>query len=235
MIPIPQRDFPEEFNGKSRMEYYAALFNSIEINSSFYKLPMAKTVSKWSELVPEDFKFTLKLSKTITHGKNLAFDRADVESFMHVASQIGNKKGCILVQFPPGLQNHLFKLDELISIIKELDQQGEWTIAVEFRHNSWYTENVYRLLEKYKVCLVTHDKPGSIPPVDEYESDSVYLRFHGPGGSYRGSYEDELLSEYAGYINDWERAGKTVYVYFNNTMGDALKNLMRLNEYTGLF
>lgn len=182
---------------------------------------MGVTVRKWSESVPDEFKFTLKLSKTITHVKGLAFNPSDVEAFMQVAAQVGNKKGCILVQFPPGLQNHLPKLAELLGQIKELDQQNDWTIALEFRHNSWYTENVYRLMEKYKVCLVTHDKPGSIPPVDEYESDSVYLRFHGPGGSYRGSYDHELLAEYAGYINDWESDGKTVYVYFNNTMGDA--------------
>ena len=232
-MPVPQRDFPPDFHGKSRLEFYASLFNSLEINSSFYKLPKAATVKKWNDLVPDNFKFTLKLSKSVTHVKGLEFLRADVESFMEVASQIENKKGCILLQFPPGLQKNLSKLDALFSIVKESDPCSEWTIAVEFRQKSWYTENVYRLLENYKVCLVTHDKPGSIAPVDEYESDSVYLRFHGPGGNYRGRYEDELLSEYAGYINDWEREGKTVYVYFNNTMGDAMKNLIQLNQYIG--
>lgn len=219
-----------EFLGKSRLEYYAALFNSIEINSSFYKLPMAGTVRKWSGLVPDNFKFTLKLSKTVTHVKNLDFNRTDVDDFMQVASQIGSKKGCILIQFPPGLHNNLSKLAELIAIIKESDPQNEWTLATEFRHNTWYAENVYRLLEKYNICLVTHDKPGSNPPADEYESDSIYLRFHGPGGSYRGSYEDDFLYEYAEYIKGWEKDGKTVYVYFNNTMGDALQNLILLNN-----
>lgn len=207
----------------------------MEINSSFYKLPQASTVRKWSDLVSEDFKFTLKLSKSITHVKGLEFLRADVEAFMAIASQVGNKKGCILIQFPPGLHKNLSKLDELLCIIEELDPQNQWTLATEFRHNSWYTESIYRLMEGYKTCLVTHDKPGSIPPVDEYESDAVYLRFHGPGGNYRGGYEDELLSEYAGYINDWEIEGKTVYVYFNNTMGDAIKNLLTLNEYIDYF
>ncbi len=85
------------------------------------------------------------------------------------------------------------------------------------------------------MCMVTHDIPASAPPADEYESDIVYLRFHGPGGKYRGSYEDDFLHEYAGYINDWQKEGKSVYVYFNNTMGDAIKNVMKLNEYLGNF
>ncbi len=192
---------------------------------------MGVTVSKWGESVPGKFKFTLKLSKTITHVKDLDFNPDDVKAFMQAASQIGNKKGCILIQFPPGLERQLTKLANLLAQIKSLDLPGEWTMVVEFRHSSWYAEVVYRLLESYNVCLVTHDKPGSTPPVDEYESDTIYLRFHGPGGNYRGSYEDDFLQEYARYITDWERQGKTVFVYFNNTMGDALKNLLTLNDY----
>ena len=229
VVPIAQKDYPPDFIGKSRMVYYASLFNSIEINSSFYKLPMASTVKKWSESVPEDFRFTFKLSKIITHVKHFLFNPQDVEAFMKVISNAGTKKGCVLIQFPPGLQNHVHKLEELLAVIKNNDTHGEWKVAIEFRHNTWYTEDVYRLLEKFNVCLVAHDTPGSSPPADEYESEIAYLRFHGPGGRYRGSYEDDFLYEYAGYINDWNQQGKIVYVYFNNTMGDAIKNLFTLN------
>jgi len=76
--------------------------------------------------------------------------------------------------------------------------------------------------------MVMHDLHVSAPP-DEYKSNCVYLRFHGAGGRYRGSYEADFLQEYAGYINEWKKEGKNVYIYFNNTMGDAVKNLQTLN------
>jgi len=80
---------------------------------------------------------------------------------------------------------------------------------------------------------VIQDKPPAVTPMMESELPFVYLRFHGPGGSYRGSYEDELLYEYAGYINDWISEGKTVYSYFNNTMGEAISNLFTLSDLVG--
>ncbi|MEO5984088.1 MAG: DUF72 domain-containing protein [Ferruginibacter sp.] len=234
-MPVAQKDYPPNFSGKSRMEYYASLFNSIEINSSFYKLPMASTVKRWSESVPVDFKFTFKLSKTVTHVKGLDYNPFDVIAFMQVISNADAKKGCVLIQFPPGLQNHIHKLEALLILLRSQDANHTWSFAIEFRHLTWYDENVYRLLEKFNVCMVTHDIPASAPPADEYESGIVYLRFHGPGGKYRGSYDDDFLHEYASYINHWEKEGKSVYVYFNNTMGDAIKNVMKLDEYLDYF
>src|SRR5665213_2948074 len=82
VLPLPnRRSFPPEFHDKSRLEIYASLFNSVEINSSFYKVPMASTVQKWAALVPENFKFTFKLWRDITHNKELTFDSADIGRF----------------------------------------------------------------------------------------------------------------------------------------------------------
>ena len=77
--------------------------------------------------------------------------------------------------------------------------------------------------------MVIHDMPASATPM-MVTGDFVYLRFHGPEGNYRGGYEDDFLAEYDTYIKEWQKEGKTVYVYFNNTMGDALQNVMRLKE-----
>lgn len=230
VLPVAKIDYPPEYQDKSRLTYYASLFNSIEINSSFYKMPMVATVKRWADNVPDYFKFTFKLSKIITHGKGLVFDPADVNKFMHTISYAGNKKGCLLIQFPGGTQAQVPKLEDLLVLIRNADSLAEWKLAVEFRHNSWYEEKTYRLLEKYQSVLVIHDIPASATPQDDYESDAVYLRFHGPGGKYRGSYTEDFLHEYAGYIYNWAIDGKTVYIYFNNTMGDALKNLMALND-----
>jgi uncharacterized protein YecE (DUF72 family) len=234
VLPVAKALYPQEFEGKSRLAYYSSLYNSIEINSSFYKLPMANTVRRWADDVLDGFRFTFKLSKTVTHIKSLDFNKEDIGLFINTINHAGDKKGCLLIQFPPGLQNHFSRLNELLEEVRECDPDNTWKIAIEFRHMSWYKENVYRLLEVYKASIVMHDLPASAPPADEYESDIVYLRFHGPGGKYRGSYEEDFLSEYAGYINDWKRSGKTVYVYFNNTMGDALNNLNTLKSYLPL-
>src|SRR6218665_629529 len=121
--PIPKRDFPPAFADKSRLTYYASLFNSIEINSSFYKLPIAKTLARWAEEVPKDFRFTFKLWKEITHNKNLVFSSVDVATFIERINNIGAKKGVLLVQFPPSLTNAVMpQLVDLLSSIKESDQ-----------------------------------------------------------------------------------------------------------------
>src|ERR1700742_2047581 len=93
-LPVPNKQFyPEAFKGKSRLSYYASLFNSIEINSSFYKTPIASTVRRWVQEVPEDFRFTFKLSKAVTHNKPMAFDDAVLEKFMEAIDEAGAKKG----------------------------------------------------------------------------------------------------------------------------------------------
>ncbi len=103
-LPMPKLQYPPEFRDKSRLHYYASLFNSVEVNSIFYKLPRSSTVVNWRESVPDNFRFTFKVSKTITHVKGLDFNDKDVEAFVQTVAHIGNKKGCLLVQFPPSLK-----------------------------------------------------------------------------------------------------------------------------------
>lgn len=232
LVPVPQYLFPEEHKESSRLKYYATFFNSIEINSTFYKLPMAKTLTKWIGEVPQDFTFTFKLWKEITHVKELQFKSADVEKFFEIISSANSKKGCILVQFPPSLSKFYFKPFELLlKTLQKFNEKQMWRIAVEFRNKSWYEQDVYSLLKKYKVGLVIQDIPKSVTPMISHASDFIYIRFHGPTGNYRESYPDYFLSEYSTFIKEWLEEGKTVFVYFNNTMGDAFKNLQTLNGF----
>ena len=228
---IPKRSFPSEFQDKSRLTYYASLFNSIEINSSFYKVPMASTMQKWAESVPHNFKFTFKLWKEITHTKGLGFKQEDVNHFIQIISNVDTKKGCLLVQFPPSFTiTEIHLLENLLFSIRQADSQNQWKVAVEFRHRSWYYDDIYDILIQNQAALVFQDLPASATPLIE-TADFLYIRFHGPNGGYRGSYPDEFLSEYAGYIFDWQSEGKEVFVYFNNTMGEALKNLITLKNF----
>ncbi|MCD8739245.1 DUF72 domain-containing protein [Mucilaginibacter roseus] len=229
-LPVKNKlQFPDEFKQRSRLCYYASLFNTVEVNSTFYKLPMPSTVKKWADDVPDNFRFTYKLWRQVTHNKGLEFDPADVARYFEVIKQAGDKKGCLLIQFPPSLQvNHVHRLQYLLSISK--DSGNDWNTAVEFRHKSWYTDRVYQLLENFNATLVLHDLPASASPLLEPAADFVYLRFHGPEGGYRGSYSDDYLAEYASYINEWLDDGKTVYTYFNNTVGGAVNNLITLRD-----
>lgn len=233
VLPVPNKlGFPAAYQDKSRLSYYGSLFNSLEVNSTFYKLPMGKTVAKWDTEVPTDFRLTYKLWKEITHNKNLTFKPADVERFFSVINHC-DKKGCLLVQLPPGTRfDNYRQLEVLLAEIRLQDPRMLWHIAVEFRHKSWYNNNTYQLLQKYNMTMVTHDIKASATPMIEPWVDFVYLRFHGPEGGYRGSYADEVLAEYASYINEWREDGKTVYAYFNNTLGNALANVVTLNNLT---
>ncbi|PBQ30340.1 hypothetical protein CNR22_00705 [Sphingobacteriaceae bacterium] len=232
IVPVPKYGFPEEHKLSSRLTYYSTFFNSLEINSTFYKLPLASTLTKWLQQVPSHFRFTFKLWKEITHVKNLDFKVADVEKFFHVISAANSKKGTILIQFPPSLGKFFLKqLEFLLECIAKNNEQNNWSIAVEFRNKSWYEKEVYKLLKDYNVALVIQDIPKSASPIITDLSENVYIRFHGPKGNYRDSYPDYFLSEYSTFIKEYLDEGKTVYVYFNNTMGDAFKNLEVLNSF----
>ena len=235
VLPVPNKQAcPPEYQDKPRLTYYASLFNSIEVNSSFYKLPQGKTTGKWATEVGADFKFTYKLWREITHNKGLEFNPANIEHFMERINNAGDKKGSLLVQFPPSIHADAFnRVNILCQHIRQADPAGLWHTAVEFRHRSWYEEKTYRLLDKYGMGMVLHDLPASAAPLMDTEADFIYLRFHGPNGGYRGSYPDDTLQDHAERINDWLSEGKTVYTYFNNTMGAAVHNLATLNGMVG--
>lgn len=231
VLPVPNKEhYPAEFKEKRRLEYYASLFNSIEINSSFYKIPMPSTVAKWAESVPENFRFTFKLWREITHNKGLAFQEDDIFRFIETINHVENKKACLLVQFPPSLKVNMFpRLQKLLVTICEADPDRNWKTALEFRDASWYQEDVYELAHDFNASIVIHDKPRSATPSIETPENFKYLRFHGPNGDYKGHYEDDLLSDYAEIIDEWNNEGKDVYCYFNNTAGDAVQNLESLD------
>lgn len=233
VLPVANKAFfPKEYQAKTRLNYYASLLNSIEINSTFYKLPMLGTVEKWANDVPSAFRFTLKLSKSVTHAKELRYDDADVYRFMDAAEMVGKKKGCILVQFPAGISVAYFqKVRRLLDVMQSTGKLKGWHLAIEFRDKSWYHDKVYAMLEHYKAAVVLHDMPKSHTPIIDMEESFVYLRFHGEKGDYRGGYADDFLREYAMSILEWLDGKIPVFAYFNNTIGDAIHNALTLDKY----
>jgi len=233
VLPVPNKlSYPVEFQDKSRLSYYASLFSSLEVNSSFYKVPMAVTIRKWEQSVPDYFRFTFKLWRQITHNKELLFNPQDVDHFFQIISNMAEKAGCLLIQFPPSTTIiSRLQLEKLLVAVRDSNAKGQWKIALEFRHRSWYQQDVYELASLFDACIVIQDLPASATPLIHQQTGHLYVRFHGPNGGYRGSYTDDFLYEYAQYINEWKAEGKEVYVYFNNTMGNALNNLISLNAF----
>lgn len=231
VLPQPNKQaYPPEFQSSSRLTYYAHLFSSIEINSTFYKLPRPVTVGKWAESTPDTFRFTFKLWREITHTRQLAFRKEDVKAFFDAIAPAEIRRGTLLVQFPPSLRYaQLLQVQHLLEALEELNTG--WPVAVEFRHDSWYREESYQLLEDFGATPVLHDKSGVSAPFETPAAPVVYQRFHGPDGNYKGSYDDGFLYEFAGYIREWISEDRDVYVYFNNTAGNAIGNLQTLNRY----
>lgn len=232
ILPVANKSlYPEAFKDKSRLSFYSSLFSTIEINSSFYKIPQASTVRKWSAEVPDKFRFTFKLFKEITHSKNLMYNHELVSLFLETVSQVDDKAGCLLLQFPASLKvKDVGNLERLLSDIHSHPSAIQWNIALEFRNEDWYINEVFDLVSEYKSSIVIHDKGNFGSAHHDTNTNAVYLRMHGPSGNYRDSYDDGFLYEYASYINDWMEEGKTVYVYFNNTMGSAIANLTTLRK-----
>ncbi|HTG54630.1 MAG TPA: DUF72 domain-containing protein, partial [Niabella sp.] len=210
-----QQAYPEALKGLSRLSVYSTIFNSLEVNSIFYKLPRPATIAQWSESVDEEFRFTFKLWKQITHSTQLDFNKADLVKYFDVITPAKKKAGCLLVQFPASVKcGFIRKVAALLSDVQQLND-SVWPVAVEFRSPCWYTDETYELLNQYNAAMVYHDKWGSESPQPNLGADHIYLRFHGPRGNYKDSYDPGLLHEYAGYVMDWMDSGKSVFVYFN--------------------
>jgi uncharacterized protein YecE (DUF72 family) len=222
--------FPKEFQEKSRLEYYSTKFNSIEINSSFYKIPRCQTYSNWSATVPEDFQFSVKLWRGITHDPKSNFQLRDFEVFFSALDCLGKHKGCLLIQFPATIPMDLEKFRNILEKTKKMDPDDSWRIAVEFRHVRWYEKQVFDIIDEFKASLVLQDIPKS--RIDKLHGvpSFVYLRFHGEKGDYRGTYSNDFLNRKAEEITGWLDRGLDVYAYFNNTIGGAASNLVTINN-----
>jgi uncharacterized protein YecE (DUF72 family) len=231
VVPGNKTAFPLSFRQSSRLHYYASIFDSVEINSSFYKIPQEKTYKKWTTEVPDRFRFSIKLTKEVTHAKELKWDEAAMEKFMQTATGLGLKKGCLLIQFPGKINlDHFNEVQNILEKINGLDKDNSWHKAVEFRNNSWYISETWELLNEFSAGMVLHDHPKAKMDEVKDKADFVYLRYHGPNGDYKDSYSETFLKQQAAQIAEWVNSDRTVYAYFNNTIGNAFENAKALQH-----
>ncbi|WP_281950479.1 DUF72 domain-containing protein [Nitrosophilus kaiyonis] len=215
--------YPQDLPKTKYFDYYVKNFDTVELNSTFYHLPKEKTVEHWNEKTPEDFIFSLKAYRGITHYKRLKDVKDDIYLYLHLLKPLKRKIGIILFQLPPSLKKDLDLLASFLHILPT-----GYHYAVEFRNDSWYFEDTYELLRHYNVSFCIHDFERKKSPIVE-TSDNIYIRFHGPSGRYTGSYSDKYLKEWALKIKDFTKRNKKVFCYFNNDFeGYAVLNAKKL-------
>lgn len=197
----------------------------MEINNSFYQLPSEKTFGQWRKESPEDFVFSVKASRFITHMKKLKDPEETLKKFMQRTSVLRRKRGPILFQLPPRWRVNPERLE---FFLQTLDPRGRY--AVEFRDPSWFDRRIYNLLARYRVAFCIYDLDGKVSP-RAVTSDLVYVRLHGPNAPYRGKYDGRALSGWAKALRAWAGEGRSVHCYFDNDKkGYAAANALRLKE-----
>ena len=213
------RDWADVFyksTDESKLKAYSRIFNTAEINSTFYNYPAPGIVFGWAKHTPQDFKFAMKLNRLITHEKMLDISKGvedDLRRFCDLMKplQETEKLACILVQLPPGMK---FKKDRIEAFLRILPL--DMRFALEYRNETWLTDEAHDLLSHYNVAAVTVDEP-LLPPEIRLTSDIAYVRWHGRGKKmwYNYRYSKDELAGWIPKIKEMSRSAE-VYGYFNN-------------------
>jgi len=215
--------YPPELKRSRWFGHYASLLDTVEVNATFHGLPSEPAALKWRRAAPPGFVYAVKASRFITHVKRLKAAKAALDLFLERMSGLGDMLGPVLFQLPPRFPRDTSRLEAFLS-----ELPSGLRAAFEFRDRSWFTDDVYRLLEKRGVALCVYDLEGYTSP-EAVTAGFVYARLHGPGAAYQGSYAAEALAAWAGRMERWAASGLDAYCYCNNDQsGHAALNAMEL-------
>jgi len=221
---------------KSMLRAYSKVFQTVEINSTFYRYPSKGTVMGWTKYTRDGFIYSAKLPRLITHEKQLDLNEGieeDLQKFIELMQplSLSGKLGCLLIQLPPKFEYKPKKLEDFFKILPP-----HIRFAVEFRHLSWMREETWDLLEKYRVAYAIVDEP-LLPPEIHMTTDLAYFRWHGhatrPWYNYR--YHVEELEPWVPKLRETAKKVEKTYGYFNNHYhGYAVENCLQILEMLGL-
>ena len=221
--------YPKDIKPDKYLEFYATYFSCVELNSSFYHLPLKTTVTGWTNRTNETFRFCPKLSRLITHHMQLVNIGGALQNFFDVFEGMKNRLGPVLIQFPPGLTYDKSLVCNFFDLIS--GQNKQYRFAVEVRNNTWINDSFFNLLSHYGIAFVIADSGNRYPYYEVITADFVYLRLHGREQLYASDYQDNDLRSFAEKITNWMNEGKEVWVFFNNDYhGFAVKNAGRLSK-----
>jgi uncharacterized protein YecE (DUF72 family) len=202
--------YPPSIPLRSWLESYAGRFATVESNNAFYRLPERRTFEAWAERTPDDFVMAVKVSRFLTHIKRLADPEEPVARFLDRVAGLGPKLGPVLVQLPPQLRADVGRLAATLDRFP-----ADVRVAVEFRHASWFSDEIRRLLSDRSVALCLADRRRPLTPLWR-TAPWTYLRFHEGRARPRPCYGRTALATWAGRLADGWSAEEDCYVYFNN-------------------
>jgi uncharacterized protein YecE (DUF72 family) len=216
--------YPKGLPAGRWLEHYAGVFDTVEVNTTFYRLPKRESVASWVAETPDGFLFAVKGSRYLTHMKRLTDMARGVERFYERIEPLVSspKLGPVLWQLPENFHRN----DERLA--SALEQLPSGRHCFEFRHPSWFVEEVYALLRRHRVALAIGDHPLRPFQTHELTTDWTFIRFHHGSRGRNGNYSERELEEWAARITKWSQRVE-VFAYFNNDWnGYAVKNAGRL-------
>lgn len=216
--------YPEDLSSKDFLSFYSERLNALEVNSTFYHRPQVKTLEKMMLETPADFKFFIKIPKTISHLKKLEQTKIETEEFCnYIHSNLKEKLAGFLFQLPPSFH---YSEENLNKVLETVDPS--FLNVFEFRHESWWNEEIFKILGNKNIVFAGVSIPKNIP--DDFIINNLnfaYYRLHGVPTLFKSEYSKEFLNDLAGKIRKF--SGET-FVMFNNTWGTAgIKNALELS------
>ena len=222
--------YPPRLPPRRWLDFYARHFDTVELNNTFYRLPRREAVARWVEETPPQFVFAVKMSRYITHIKRLTDLGGGIVRFYERIEPLvrSPKLGPVLWQLPPTFRRN----DERLAAALAALPPGRH--CFEFRHESWFADDVYELLRRHGVALVIGDDARRPWQTRELTADWTFVRFHGGRRGARGNYSRTELEEWARQVERWRRH-TDVFLYFNNDWeGFAIRNALWLKRRLGL-
>jgi uncharacterized protein YecE (DUF72 family) len=223
--------YPHGLAPRDRLACYVQHYQTVEVNSTFYRWPADATFASWRRRIPDEFRMTVKAPRGLTHGARLYAPESWLTRICRGLRALGDKRGVLLVQTPPDMGYDAARLAYFLQQIP-----GWLQVALEFRHPSWHRDEAFELLERHSAayCVMSGAR---LPCILRATAPFVYARLHGPDPDhlYAGSYSDNDLRWWAERIREWARMGRDVFVYFNNDgEGNAVSNADTLRWLLGV-
>lgn len=218
--------YPQGLAQNKWLEFYGKNFATVEVNSSFYHSMRREVYKGWAKKTPDNFIFSIKGSRFITHIKILLNCGEPIKRLLEQTDGLSQKLGSILLQLPPRWKADKERLEAFLQELRA--QNSKIRVTFEFRDQSWLSDEIFKILKKYRVALCIQNSPNW-PTKEEVTAGFVYLRFHGSRSLYASEYSKKELESWAKKIKKWQKLGLDVFTYFNNDAhGFAIKNAKEL-------
>jgi uncharacterized protein YecE (DUF72 family) len=212
---------------KQWLRFCAERFTGIEVNGTFYRLVEKSTFKKWRDETPEDFPFVIKGHRYITHNKKLINVEESVIRCRDAASPLGDRLAAVVWQLPALLRKDMTRLQRFVKILSRWKSTRH---TIEFRHKTWFDDEVTKCLSNDSIAVCMSDAPDW-PIWEAVTTDLVYIRLHGHTRKYASNYSKSTLRRWATRTRRWIKENRTVHVYFDNDAeGAAPRNALTLLE-----